>query len=227
MSVPGRSSRLPRDLALLYADCPFPDRVQIALRWRTCPFEAVAAFAPAAGAQLEVGCGRGLLANLLALRSPGRAVTGLDPDPRRVEIARRTVGARGNIAFGLGEAPPPGGHFGAIFLVDVLYLLSDERRRRLLSACRDALAGEGILLVKTMARRPRWKAALDRLQESLAVRALGWTRGEAIVPPDPAALSAELEALGLRVETVPLDRGFPHPHLLFVAALAPSGDARS
>ena len=226
MPILGRRSRLPRDLAHLYADCPLSDRLQVGLRWRTCPFEAVAAFAPSSGEVLDLGCGRGLLANLLALRSPSRRVSGLDPDPRRIETARRTVGARTNVAFRAGEAPPPGERFGAILLVDVLYLLADDRRRRLLASCRGALAAGGVLLVKTMARRPRWKAAIDRLQESLAVLALGWTRGETIVPPDPAVLARELEDLEFRVTTVPLDRGFPHPHVLFAAALSPSGGAR-
>lgn len=227
MSVLGRRSRLPRDLALLYSGSPLSDRLQVSLRWRSCPFEAVAAFAPPSGEQLDLGCGRGILANLLALRSPGRAVRGLDPDPRRIETARRTIGDRGNVTFAVGKEPAPGTRFAAISVVDVLYLLSEVEWKRLLRSCRDALAPGGTLLVKTMARRPRWKAAIDRFQETLSVRALGWTiGGSTIVPPDPDALAAELEALGLVVSSHPLDAGFPHPHLLLVATL-PAGRAGS
>lgn len=227
MPVLGRRSRLPRDLALLYSRSPLSDRLQVALRWRSCPFEAVAEFAPPSGEQLDLGCGRGILANLLALRSPGRAVRGLDPDPRRVETARATIGDRRNVTFAVGKEPAPGARFAAITLVDVLYLLSEAEWKRLLRSCRDALAPGGVLLLKTMARRPRWKAAIDRFQETLSVRAFGWTLGSTIVPPDPDALAAELGALGMRVSSHPLDSGFPHPHLLLVATLPPPAAARS
>lgn len=217
MRILGRASRLPADLGRLYAACPLSDRLQVALRWRLCPFEAVARFAPLSGRVLDLGCGRGILANLLALRSPARDVRGLDPDPRKIEVARRTIGDRGNVSFALGDAPEAGERYCAVFLVDVLYLLTPSRRRQTLQASREALAGEGVLVVKTMARRPRWKAALDRVEENLAVRALRWTRGETVDPPDPEVLAAELRAMGLRVESLPLDAGFPHPHLLLVA----------
>ncbi len=219
MPVLGRRSRLPRDLARLYSGSPLSDRLQVSLRWRSCPFEAVAAFAPTAGEQLDLGCGRGILANLLALRSPGRAVRGLDPDSRRIETARATVGERRNVSFAVGKEPAPGTRFAAISLVDVLYLLTEIEWKRLLRSCRDALAPGGILLVKSMARKPRWKAAIDRFQETLSVRAFGWTIGSTIVPPDPDALAAELGALGFRVSSHPIDAGFPHPHLLLVATL--------
>jgi SAM-dependent methyltransferase len=57
----------------------------------------VAAAAPAGARVLDVGCGPGHLAGRLADR--GLAVTGIDLDPTMVELARRRVGGRAEVAM--------------------------------------------------------------------------------------------------------------------------------
>src|SRR5437868_1335466 len=70
-----------RALLDLYAFQPRLARTEYALRLKICPFEEVARHVPARGRVLELGCGYGLLSNLLALEGPARQVEGFDINP--------------------------------------------------------------------------------------------------------------------------------------------------
>lgn len=76
--------------------------------------------APAAGAQvLDIGAGTGLLAEYVAgLVGAEGHVTGIDPLPLRIELAKRK--ARGNLSFAVGDALDLGGFAEARF--DIVYL---------------------------------------------------------------------------------------------------------
>ena len=52
---------------------------------------------------LDVGCGPGDLASLLADRQPGARVVGLDISPAMVELARARDGAAGRLRFEIGD----------------------------------------------------------------------------------------------------------------------------
>jgi O-methyltransferase involved in polyketide biosynthesis len=112
----------------------------------------------------------------------------------------------------------PEGPWDAVVLVDVLYLLDEAGQRALLESCAAVLAPGGVLVVKDMATRPRWKARWNATQEALSVRVLKITAGSrefAFVDPDERA--RWLVAAGLRdVRARRLDRGRVHPHHLLV-----------
>jgi len=208
-----------RAVLSLYRDAPRLVRIHVRVRWATCPMQAVAASIPAEGRILEVGCGHGLLANYLALESgPGRReVHGIDIDGPKIEAARRAAGTSG-ASF---SSPPPGrlpeGPWDAIAIVDVLYLLSEADQRLLLRDCAAGLAPDGVLVVKEMSPSPRWKAAWNRIQETLAVRLLGITEGGAsftFLPP--GRLAGWMAEDGLAVSHRDLHKGYPHPHHLIV-----------
>ena len=216
-------SQIPEDLASLYAAASTRVRSHAALRWRTCPFEAVAERVPESGRILDVGCGHGLLAARLAMTSPRRRVLGIDVATDKIfpaqsaaeEAARRGVA---NLEFrrtAPGELPA--GPWSAILFVDVLYLLSPTDQERLLRAAAKSLGPGGVLLVKEVSNRPLAKAAWAYLQEIAAVHVLGITEGRGVRMLPPAVQAAWLENERLQVELVPLDRGYVHPHHLIVA----------
>ena len=118
----------------------------------------------------------------------------------------------------------PAGPWDAVVLVDVLYLLDTAGQRALLADCAAQLAPGGLLVVKDMATRPRWKARLNRLQETVSVRVLRITEGS----PDFTFVEPDVRAGWLRdagltgVRARRLDRGRAHPHhLLLGRAPAP------
>jgi SAM-dependent methyltransferase len=194
------------------------------IRWASCPLGRVAEVLPARGRILDRGCGQGLLSLHLALGSAARAVVGVDIDGDRLAIARKAAGRAGLgaraqfLPWSPGAGALPAGPWDAILIVDVLYLMPREAQRRLLDACAAALAPGGVLVVKEMAADPGWKFRWNRLQETLAVRVLGFTRGAptlTFVAPD--TVGGWLAGQGLRVEQRPLHRGYLHPHHLLLA----------
>lgn len=207
-----------RRLLGLYAGAPVSARAHVRLRWATCPFRAVATEAPPTGRILEVGCGHGLLSLYLALTSPAREVHGIDVDEDKLAKARAAA-ARGGLDCSFerveGDHLPPG-PWDAIAIVDVLYLLGARQQVGLLGACSAALAPGGVLVVKEMAPAPRWKAAWNEAQETVAVRIVGITAGSELRFLPPADLAAAMAATGLDVRDRPLHRGYPHPHHLLV-----------
>ena len=219
-------SALPREVQGLYAAAPARVRAHIGLRWRSCPFDAVAARVPKSGRILEVGCGYGAFAAWLAMASPARAVLGIDIASDRIgeaqAAARRAEAATRNAAANLeyrtgAKGELPAGPWDAILFIDILYLLLPADQEKLLRAAARALAPGGVLLVKEVSNRPRAKAAWAFLQEILAVRVLRITQGRHVTLLPPARQAAWLAEESLDVELVPLDRGYPHAHHLIEA----------
>jgi SAM-dependent methyltransferase len=209
-----------------YGGAPHSDRLHVRLRWATAPIGAMEALLPESGAILDWGCGHGLLGVWAASRCPARSVVGVDIDARKVASARlaseRAKVADRTLFTLVGPTALPEGHWDAIVLDDLCYLLEPAQMERLIRrACRCLLPG-GRLIVKDAMGRARWKRALARGQEQLAVRVVRMTATGAGVhpPPNPAALTALLEAEGLRVREVPLDRGYHVPHLAVVGERA-------
>ncbi len=207
-----------RRLLSLYSEAPLPVRAHVRIRWATCPFRAVAAELPGAGAVLEVGCGHGLLSLALALDNPELRVTGVDVDEHKLDAARAAA-ARADLPAGFEAvegAALPDGPWDGIAIVDVLYLLDADDQRALLRSYAERLPPGGVLAVKEMAPVPRWKATWNLLQETASVKILGITEGEQLTFLPPAELAGAMAAGGLSVRDRPLHRGYPHPHHLLV-----------
>jgi len=200
----------------LYDQAPWGDRLHLAIRMAICPFERLAPFIPAEGWVLDLGCGHGLLANAIALDGPARRVVGVDPAARKLRTARATGAATGRVCFVQGDAVhnPVVGPCQAILIVDVDYLLTPRQQEEVLRACYDRLTPGGVLILKTMDVRPRWKLTLNRVEEWLAVRVLRITLGRerAFTFRPLEEWVALFEEIGFRTQALRLDRGYVHPH---------------
>ena len=203
-----------------YRAAPRGDRLHVAVRWLSCPFPPIVAVLPTSGRVLEVGCGHGLFSQYLARRSPGLEVHGVDIDPGKIAVAASSEPVPGRrLQFAVsGSGAIPDGPWDAVVLVDVLYLLDAAAQRALLESCAKVLTPGGVLVVKDMATRPRWKARWNEVQEMLAVRVLKITAGSPeFVFTEPEERARWLVAAGLRdVRARRLDRGRLHPHHLLV-----------
>ena len=203
-----------------YRDAPRGDRLHVWVRWLSCPFPPIADVLPSTGRVLEIGCGHGLFSAYAARRSPGLQVLGVDIDAEKIAVAAASEPVDGGrLEFAVGRSGSvPAGPWDAVVLVDVLYLLDTASQRALLESAAAALAPGGLLVVKDMATRPRWKARWNAVQESLSVRVLGITAGSrefAFVDPEERA--GWLAGSGLRdVRMRRLDRRRIHPHHLLV-----------
>lgn len=204
----------------LFSSLPLRERLFVRGRLATAPLEELARRAPLEGRIADVGCGHGLLTALLAHDHPQRQVLGVDPDPRKIDWARRSAGRAPNARFELGSAASlQADSFEAITVADVLYLLPVAQWPAFFADCRRALVSKGVLLLKETEDDGTWKTLKCLAQEQLMVRVLRRTKssgGLQLLPRERTM--ALLRAAGFDVrEAVTLSRGYTTPHVLFVA----------
>lgn len=97
---------------------------------------------------LELGCGQGHAARLLARRFPASEVTGLDVSPGAVAAARDRAAAEGldGVTFVEGSAAdPPAGPWDIVCAFDVVHDLADPHG--VLAAVRRVTAPDGVFLM--------------------------------------------------------------------------------
>lgn len=203
-------------LALYRHERPFIRLFTLA-RHLLAPLGRVAAQVPLRGRILDLGCGHGLFTNLLALGSAERSLLGVDPSPAKLVVARRSSAGLPNVRYLQGRIEDvEESDFAAITILDVLYLLPDGQKLAILRRCRELIAPDGLLLVKTNDTRPRWKFAVVRLEEELMVRALGLTFGGELHFRGIPEYSALLETAGFETRVLRLDSWLPVPHRLYL-----------
>jgi 2-polyprenyl-3-methyl-5-hydroxy-6-metoxy-1,4-benzoquinol methylase len=134
------------------------------IRWRICPLRTIAVLAPKRGVIVDLGCGHGLFAQLLARQAPSRTVIGIDLDTRKIALAQQLK--LPNLRFVAGDVAeadlPPA---EAVTILDVFYLVPYDIQERLLVACAAKLTPDGVIVLKEMAEKPRWKVWLNWLRK--------------------------------------------------------------
>jgi len=196
-----------------------PTRLHVVVRALTCPFSPLLDRFPCKGAVLDVGCGHGLLINLLS-RDPSRRalkICGIDHDSAKIERARRVAlpgvefSTRGLDSFQ--EAS-----FDAVSIFDVLYTVRKEVWSEILGGCSRVLRHGGLLIVKEVVDRPRWKYWAIMAQETLSVTLFGITKGDRPHFEAPEVYRAAIADAGFSIaEERPLSSANWISHYLFVA----------
>ena len=182
------------------------------------PFlDEIGQYLPRGGRILDLGCGFGLFSLYFALRAPGCRITGVDRDERRIRDAREGAKklALTNVDYHVGNAldwqdPEP---FDAIYLLDLVHHLPAGEVPTFLEKIRALLNPHGILLLKEVADRPRYKVLFTLLLDRLMVGR------EPIRYWPPAELTRVLEGLGFSVKTHRMTDFLPYPHILYIARL--------
>lgn len=217
----GRNSRTAGALAGAlgrYKAAPLGDRLFLRGRALLADLGSAERHVPQSGAVVDLGCGRGLFANLLVESAPGRDVLGIDPDPRRIAVARLTE--RPGLRFRVGDALDaelPA--CDAVTLIDVLYLLPEADQRRVVARAAAAVRPGGRLVVYAQERRADPRFWVGFAQELVATRS-GLTRGSALRYSTRSEMVERLEAAGLRVSVQPL-RGRLYTDAVYVGDKAP------
>lgn len=205
-----------------YAREPLPHRLHVVVRALTCPFGAVLDRFPREGDVLDVGCGHGLLINLLA-RDPARSrlrLAGVDHDAAKIAVARRTAPGVDFSTRALEDFPD--GRFDAVSIFDVLYTVELGVWADILQGCLRVLRPGGLLIVKEVVDRPRWKHAAIMAQESLSVRIFRITKGDPPHFESPEGYCRAIAGAGFeRVESAPLPSASWISHHLFTAVKPP------
>ena len=180
-------------------------------------------YVPRHGFIVDLGCGHGLFANLLAEAAPNRRILGIDIDKRKIDVARTTIQDRESVRFEVGdivhEAPPK---CDAVTIVDVLYLLVPSDQEAVLRKAAGALVENAPLVVKAQERAASPRYALTYAQE-LVTTALGVTRGGArrFHFLDRQKAIAMFERAGFLVDVIEMP-GRPYTDVVYLARKAPA-----
>ena len=168
------------------------------------------------GRILDVGCGFGLFAAYFGQTHPRRRIVGVDPDARRIGLAREVARRLGlhDHRFHVGDVrdAPLEGPFDAAYVLDVMHHLPRDDQRRVLERLRSLLAPGGMLVVKDITTEPLagllFTEALDRLM-------VGWS--EPLAYRHHREWGEMLTDLGFKVRMVRVPDFLPYPHVVITA----------
>ncbi len=191
---------------------------------------------------LDIGCGQGLLASLLAageaLAARGSWPARWPPAPtgthyRGIELMARDVARADTALHGLPRSPrvqrgdmrtTPFDACDVVVILDVLHYVDIREQDDVLARVHAALAPGGRLLLRVGDAGARWRHALTRWVD----RAVTLVRGHAAPPVADRTLAqwtAALQHLGFTVQVRPMYQGTPFANMLLVCVKAPAGPA--
>jgi predicted exporter/1-acyl-sn-glycerol-3-phosphate acyltransferase/SAM-dependent methyltransferase len=137
---------------------------------------AIPRLCPGDGPILVVGCGYGLLTSRLALAYPTREIVALDPDVRKLDIARRALGDTPHVRFLEQDVRAHDAtSYEWILLVDVLHYWDEPRQREILDHVSGLLAPDAKLVFRDGCRTEGVRHWFVHGAEAVA-RATGFTR---------------------------------------------------
>ncbi len=183
---------------------------------------------------LDIGCGQGLLASLLAstgtLARQGQwpsawppapapeRVTGIELMSRDVARARAALAPLGEKAqFVCGDMRSTDfPAVDAVVILDVLHYISIAEQDQVLARVRAALPPGGLLLLRVGDAASRRGFAVSQWVDAVVTR----IRGHRVLPQygrTLAAWSAQLQSLGFAVRSQPMSSGTPFANVLLIA----------
>lgn len=211
-AMPTPYARALVELHRSYRRLPAGRRLHTLARFLTCPFLRIVDAVPPGSRVLDIGAGTGVFARL-AVEHGAREVVAVDPDLRKCLSPVRDRAIR--VVAGFDDAI--GAQFDVVTMIDVLYKVPHAEWDGLFGRIRDRLVPGGVFLLKELDPERRWKAAWNRVQESLA-NAVNLTLGRSFSYETRAALRSRLERAGLDgFEVLDLGRWYPHAHVLYSA----------
>jgi 2-polyprenyl-3-methyl-5-hydroxy-6-metoxy-1,4-benzoquinol methylase len=141
-----------------------------------CPFEILLPYVPVGARLLDIGCGGGLLAALVAeTRAPARLV-GFDSSRDAIEMARSNLeffppGSPAPEFHRLDVgAPWPVGPFDCVTIIDVVHHIPPSFQRGVMEQAMSAVAPGGTLIYKDMTRRGIVRPLMNRLHDLALAR---------------------------------------------------------
>ncbi|MDD5130590.1 MAG: class I SAM-dependent methyltransferase [Candidatus Omnitrophica bacterium] len=209
-------TKLDEQLISLYQNARGFKKLHIIVRHWLCPFNEVERHIPLTGKILDLGCGDGIFANLLAIKSPGRHVVGVDKDAKRIALANSTLSGKKNIEFRVSDIRD--------YLLDsdlkcaVLIDLPLETDRELLTRIYAALPPAGVLIIKSMSQHTGWKHYFNLLHMATVDRILRRSFKQNIYFLKESDFMRLLKETGFRVRFLNIDKGYPCPHCLYVCS---------
>lgn len=203
--------KIPNEISGLYGNQGMGISLYVALRWRLCPFKAVESLMPTTGRIVDVGCGYGLLANYMALKSRNREILGYDNSAYRIAVAKTTEGRGGRVKFYNEEVDLNrfSGLTGVV-MTDFLHHVDYEYQECLIKNAFMAIKEGGRLVILDVDKKPTWKymsvKAIDKLLNP----------SQKIFYRYEDKFTLLLETIGFKVRSIPAHMGLPLSDILYI-----------
>lgn len=153
----------------LYRKFSLTIQLYVKIRVKIAGFLHIIKFVPHSGSVLDIGCGYGILSNIIALEFPNIKILGTDYSAKRIAIAQKTIGTRKNIDFLHVDAAqfflPK--KFDAVILYDLLHHIKKKDQIKILENIFLMLKPKGMILIKEIDLYPRWKYYMNFLHDRL------------------------------------------------------------
>lgn len=202
---------IPKTILEIYSSNSIIDRAYLNIRWRLCPFQKIEALIPQEGLIIDIGCGYGLLSNLIALKSHKRNVVGIDSSETRILTAQKTVKDRKNIKFLKQDITAfnfPS--CDAIVMSDVLHHLPIEIKDILIKNIYNNLKNNGVLIIQDVDTSPYWKFWLTYLSDFLQ------HSKEKLFYQPAKEIEDNIKRIGFKVDTIEAHKGYPVADIIFL-----------
>ncbi len=186
-----------------------------------CPFEKIEKYIPEKGEILDVGCGHGIFARLIASKSLKRNITAIDPSSKKIAAARKLNHFK-NINFQNKYLTDVVKKFDCVTVIDVLYLLPKKEKVKFLRSVKKVLKKNGVFILKEVNTSPKWMFTLSRWEEVLMIKLMGYTHSdfkkiEISTPKEIEVMLKLCEFKILEKESFYGKIGYPS-HILFTTA---------
>ncbi len=202
-----------RFLHRVYRGYPRAHRLHVLIRFVTCPFVRTLDVLPAGGRMMEIGAGHGIYC-YFAARDASRTVIAVEPDLRKTVHSHHAPGVR----WIAGYDDSVRGPFDAIVIYDATYRMSIPYRTELYRRVFDRLRPGGTFVLKDMDPEHRLKMKWARFQEWLSDTLLKVSLGSGFIYQTRAEVEATLREIGFEdFRARAIDRGYPHPHMIYAA----------
>ncbi len=189
----------------LYERVGFKDRIYLPMRLFVAGYDKILPLIPNKGSVLDLGCGYGLLSNLISLTKPQTTVLGVDSDEKRIKTATLTLGDRKNIRFevGLAQELQQNEHFDTVVCCDVLHHIVEEDQILILRKLSELLFTNDVLILKEIDRKPLFKYYINCAHDSLFT-------GPPLYFRDRREWENILNGFGWRCQSTLFGRVYPH-----------------
>jgi 2-polyprenyl-6-hydroxyphenyl methylase/3-demethylubiquinone-9 3-methyltransferase len=161
-------------------------------------------FLPDEGAILDLGCGYGVYANYLALKSESRQVLGIDSHSSRIQEAKKTTKNRENIHFEMQDIKRAElVSCNGILMTDFLHHLPFKAQDEILKQAYSILSLQGVCVIGEVDSdyKPFWKYWISYLSDVVL-----YSFSDKLYFRSSSEMHAILSDIGFIIERIPLKK---------------------
>lgn len=192
-----------------YYNKPFRGLFYMPLRWLIVPFTQIESYLPKKGTIVDLGCGEGIMATLLAISSKERTVLGFDINRRKISLATNLTKGIRNLSFWQKDAMSKLPKSTGFVLSDFLHHLPKDQHEKLLENIYNSLIKSGTLVIKEIDTQDKVRSKISRFFDFIFYPAdkINFTNSQ--------TLKNNLEEIGFKVKVLKSKKYFPGSTTLY------------